>query len=234
MKIKKDLFLNILYSIFFAIVILSNNSSLHILEEPIVLILKNFILIAILLLWMKALSRNNDGIILVAISSLLNRNLIKSGFTLIKDFIEIKIGVFMLILALYILFFDSVGIENLGAFLIQICTVCLYTLSIYLIGIAYFKISLDDWKFILLIFGPYFVFFIMYEILALENTLYFALIPSNFNILTSSYSSFSLENIIIISLSSVILFVMTFSIFTSIRRLFLGKKYFKLPTEKMN
>ncbi len=234
MKIKKDLFLNILYSVFFAIVVLSTNSSQDILDEPIVLILKNFILIAILLLWMKALSRNNEGIILVVKNSLSNRNLVKSGLSLIKDFIEIKIGVFILIFVLYFLFFDKGAMENLGVFLIQIFTVCLYTLSTYLISIAYFKISLDDWKFILLIFGPYFVFFIMYQFLALENTLYFALIPSNFNIFISLYPSFSLENTIILSFSSIILFIMTFSIFTSMRRLSLGRKHYKLPTEKIN
>lgn len=234
MKIKKDIFLNILYSIFFSIVILSTNSFVGISDESIVLIFNNFILIAILLLWMKALSRNNEGIILVVNKSFSNSNLLKYGFSLIKDFIDIKIGVFILFFALYYIFFDSTVTENFGSFVIQIFTVCIYTLSTYLINIAYIKISLDDWKFMLLIFSPYFTIFLIYEIFALDNTLYFTLIPSNFNVITSLNSSFSLENIIILSFSSIILFIMTFRIFTSIKRLSRGRKHYKLRTGKIN
>ena len=231
---KKDLFLNILYSILFTIVMLLTNASLSSLDERVVQIFKNFILIGILLLWMKALSRNNFGVILILNKSASNKYSTKSGFFLIKDFVEMKIGVFILIFSVISFFSESITIDQLSVFLIQIFAVCLYTLSSYLISMAYLKISIDDWKFILLIFSPYFLFFIIYQILNLENTLYFALIPSNSNLLISLHSDFSTENIIILIFSTLIFFTMIASIFISVRRLFGGRKYFKLPIERMN
>ena len=202
-------------------------------DERVALIFKNFILIAILLLWMKALSRNNFGVILVLNELTSNKYFDKSDFIVIKDFIEMKIGVFILIFSVITFFSESITINQLGVFLIQIFAVCLYTLSSYLISLAYLKISIDDWKFTLLIFSPYFLFFIIYQILNLENILYFALIPSNFNLI-SLYSDFSTENIVILILSTLIFVIMIAGIFISIRRLSSGRKYYRLPIEKSN
>lgn len=234
MKIKKDIFLDILYSVFFTIVMLFADSSLSSLDETIVQVFKNFVLIGILLLWLKALSRNNDGIVLVIDKSSSQKYSIKSGLSLIKGFIEMKIGVFVLVFVVASFFLESITTSQSSAFLIQIFAVCLYTLSSYLISLAYLKISIDDWKFLVLILSPYFLFFIIYEILNLENTLYFALIPSNSNLLLYLHSGFLVENVVILVLSGLFSLVMIAGIFMSIRKLSDGRKYYRLPIERSN
>jgi hypothetical protein len=219
MRLKKDLFLNVTYSIFFALVILIENSELKIGSSSVILVFKSFISIAILILWLKALSRTHAGGILITDSSTIKgKQLLASGLNLIKDFLSIKVLCVVLLYSAYSIYTGSFNSEKISNYLVQTLAVGMYTLSFLIIGYAYFKLSVDNWLFVVLIYVPYFILFIIQGILDLESLQLLALIPSSLNLL------FVLEisNPILIGLSSIIFITMVLLFFMSVTKLLKG------------
>lgn len=233
MRLKKDVFLDVIYSILFAIVILLENSALQREDSSLVFIFKNLILISILLLWMKALSRNHSGVLLVVDNSAKNGSSLQSGLRLIREFVEIKICCYVLIFCAYSFFTNKFEFNRIHYYLIQIFAVGFYTLSCYLISAAFFKISVNNWLFLVILLGPFLLLFLIYGIFGLDSYLVFSLLPSNIQIVTLEKigSPFSLT---ILGLSAATIITMAVFFFRSLNRLVLGPKYINLPEGRVN
>ncbi len=235
MRFKKDTFLDVIYSTLFAIVIMLENPALEISKSniSIVYIFKSLILISILILWMKALARNHSGALLIFDSSAKNRSTLKSGFNLMKEFVEMKICCYLLIFGCYSFFTNTFEFERIHYYLLQIFAVGFYTLSCFLISSAYFRISVNSWLFVILILGPYFLLFIMYGIFGSDSLVFFALVPSNLHLILMDKIG-SPGSLIVLGLSLAMFMIMAAFLFKSINRLTNGPKYYNLQNGRVN
>lgn len=218
MNFKNDLFSNTLYSILISIVIISSTEYVPTIGIESIPILKNFIISTLLVLLLKVLTRENKELFIFFETNLGNKSTINLGLTVIKDFIEFKLAALVLIFSLSYFILNDVIISQLAKYSIQLFTVCIYVLSTALISTSYLKISIDSIKFILLLFTPYFLGFLLFEFFEL-NILFFALIPANFNLIFNFKTDFLYENIVLVCISTLLFIGMFVSIFLSVRNL---------------
>lgn len=205
MKFKKDISLDIIYSILFAVVIIFEFSGVKKVNESLILIFKNFIAISILILWMKALSRNNSGAILIQENK--NTSISLSYILLVIEFIKYKLTFVIIGFVCYYFLEDRIELIKIGYYTLQTLAIGFYTISCYLISKAFFKSLVNSWQFLLLTLAPYFLLFIFNGITESNYYFHFAIIPSNINLLFH-YNINSLSYFVL-SVLSLITFITT-------------------------
>jgi hypothetical protein len=232
MKLKKDILLDIIYSIPFGIVLLMESPELEKLNGGIILIFKNLILISLLILWVKSISKSQPSGLLI-VTSLTKKSSISSNLTLLKEFIEIKLYSFVVIFCCYSFFSDSIDLSDLPFYVIQILAVGFYTLSGILISYAYAKISVNHFAFAFFLIGPYLILFLVQGIFSINGSLLFALIPSNLTLFLKEGFSGAI-NIATLVCSFISFFMMMLYSSKAIDKLLRGPKYYNLQNEKAN
>ncbi len=230
MKLKKDIFLDVVYSMLFAVAIQLNNTAIGKSDSGLLFALRNLILVSILLLWLKALSRNHAGV-LVVVHSGKNSSPIKSGLGMLKQFLEMKICCYLLVFCCYSFFMGTFEFNQIHYYVIKIFVVGFYTLSIFLICSAYFRISITSWQFSVLFLGPHFLLLIASAVVGDYSVA--SILPSNIQFIpwgkVTSPSGFVY---LILNLTLFIILITYF--FKSINKITEGPKYYNLQERRVN
>ena len=227
MRLKKDIFTDILYGSFIGIVLLVREQV--VIEKDLEkLILSNLIIISLFYLWLKTLSSKFRTSIFVSSKE---KKYSKLGITvlgvrIISDMIQMKVAIFIIMSIVLALFRENLSIDSLNfSSIFQLLTSAVYVVSIYSLMQFVGKKSYFNWSFIVALFLPFLIFMFLYSFFNIENSEYFVLIPMNF------YMIMDINDTLIIALSSV-LFVSTFFLFTFCLKLIIeSKKIYNLPPE---
>lgn len=236
MQLRKDIALDLIYSVIFSIVLLITSDGLREGDPGVTYVFKNFILIAVLCLWVKALSRNHASIFLIKDYPASKNSPVKSGYTLLKDFIQGKVASFAFIFCVYSFFIEHNSTKVLltvYAELFRILMVGFYTLFVLLISVAYFKSSPSSWRFTALAMGPYMIFFILYGLFDPNSTIYFGILPPNLGIVFLNSVDLP-ETTIVVGLSLILFLTMVLFFIKAIKRLLTGTKFLKLDITRVN
>ncbi len=219
MKFERDLFLDILYSVLLSFVMLIDSSYIQSeFQEYLIMIFKNIIILALLGVFLKSLMNiKKDSIILIN-SFTREKSVIYNGFSLIRSFIDFKLVIFLIIFLVSVFIFEEVTIGQLPMYIIQLISICLYTLSVLLITISFVKANVNIVTPILLL-SPYLVIFLLFEIFDLNNFLYFTIIPSNINMFFSFSFEFLTNNFVILVFSIISFLIMFTGIFVSVKKM---------------
>jgi hypothetical protein len=236
MQLRKNIALDLIYSIIFSIVLLLNSDELRKADQSVIFVVKNFILITILCLWIKVLSRNQASIFLIKDYPASKNSPFKSSYTLLRDFIQGKVASFALMFCLYSFFIEYSSQRMLWTLyfeLFRIIMLGFYTLFILLISVSYFKLSPSSSRFTLLALGPYMILFIIYWIFDPKITIYFGILPSNFGVVFLNSVDLP-ETIIVVGLSLILFLTMLLFLIKAIKRLMKGKKSLTLDITRAN
>ncbi|CAN5350200.1 hypothetical protein BH09BAC3_BH09BAC3_08730 [soil metagenome] len=232
MRFVKDSFLDVLYSIFFGIAMVVKNPISINANAGIDHVFRNLILIVVILLWLKSLSRNHSGK-LFRTSGIKSESLLTSAANLFKDFIALKIAATILGFCLYSLFSNSFEFFRIHSLLIEIFAVGFYTLSILLINKAYLSFPIDSWQLLAIALGPFFALFMVFGIFNLNSVKIFALIPCNLDLLLEQDLK-SKENLLIAGFSVAISIVLIYFGIRSLEKIKRSPNHFTLPNNRVN
>jgi len=233
MRLKKNLILDLVYSVIFSIGLLLTVNPLSKLDQGFIFIAKNFVSITILGLWIKALSRENPSIFLIKDYPASKNSPFKSSYTLLKDFIEMKIACFVLMYCIYTYFSNTFSMIALEAELLRIILIGFYTLFVLLICSSYLKVIPSHWSFVALTLGPFILFFIVAAIIDLKDISYFAMLPVNFEMIFL-YPIDNPKTVIVVGISLILFVTMILFFIKAVKRLLTGTKYLKLDFTRVN
>jgi len=235
MKLKKDIFTDILYGSFIGFALLVKEQAIG--KDLETLGLSNFIIIALFYLWLKTLSlKFRTSIFVVSKEKKHSKfGITVLGVRIISDMIQMKVAIFIIMSIVLALFSGNLSINSLNlSSILQLLTSAVYVVSIYSLMQFVGKKSYFNGSFAVALFLP----LLIYSFFSIENSEYLALIPLNF------YMIININDTLIIALSSV-LFVFTFLLFIYCLKLIIGsekidnslpknKKTYKLPSERLN
>ncbi|CAN5221530.1 hypothetical protein BH09BAC3_BH09BAC3_26700 [soil metagenome] len=236
MQLRKDIILDLIYSIIFSIVLLLNSNELGKTDQSALFVFKNFILTGILCLWIKSLARNQAPIFLIKDYPASKNTPFKSSYTLLRDFIQGKAACFALMFCLYSFFIEYNSHRVLLTIYFELFrTIMLgfYALCMLMISVAYLKVSPSNWRFTIMALGPFMLFFILYGLFDIKNSIYFGILPANFGIVFLNAVDLP-ETIIVVGLSLILTFTMALFLMKSINRLLTGKKSLTLDITRVN
>ncbi len=233
MRLKKNLVLDLIYSVIFSAGILLNSNPLNRFDQGLIFMAKNFVSITILGLWIKALAREYPSIFMIKDYPASKNSPFKSSYTLLRDFLEMKIACFLLMYCVYAFSSKAFSIKTVDIELLRIVLIGFYTLFILLICTSYLKVPPSHWYFVALTLGPFLLSFIIATALDLKDTTYFAILPVNFELLFFNPPDMP-KTIIIIGLSAIIFVLMILFFIKAVKRLLTGTKYLKLDSTRVN
>lgn len=230
MNIRKDIFLEILYSIVIAAVLLIEKTRMEEEQRSILEVLKNLILIAVYYLWIHSLSSKfTRSIFLVKKNHKRNTLFRRFHLTAIKEFSQFKIVVFIILCATLSIISKEFDFNNILLRVVQLASISIYVLTIYSALTRKSESVNFNWKFAIVLFAPYLFLFLAHALFSVKHPQFLLVIPGNLHLLF--FVDINLLNLFLALLGlSVTLGVYT----TSMNRLLDGKKSLALPIGKLN
>lgn len=228
MKVKKDLILDIIYSIIISIILIFENSEYTTDKLIVAEIFKGLILVSIYYLWFQSLSNKFNNSIFV--NDKTKSSIIKVGLTIIKQISEMKIGVFIIVYIIYTIYTGDFKTDYIFYKSIQIISTSVYVISIYSLVQSYNGNNNFRWILVTAYFSFYILFILVNVLFKSSNFTLFYFIPSNVFLLFVDYTPLTISLLIYIFG----LFFFFFIYFISINKLIKRVRKINLPINRVN
>lgn len=191
MRLKRDILLEIIYSFIISFVLVLDSPEYITIESKEIKVWINTIILALLYLLIKSYSKNFSGSIFKPGLILENKNTssLRDFFTIINDFTKYKAAVFIIFYTGFCLFQSEFDFILLGIKILQLLAISIYALSIYTILNAYSKFTNFNWLYVIVLFIPNIVLSIIYKIGSIDFIQFYAISPSNLNLLFSQINN---------------------------------------------